>query len=100
MVQYYLGKTLTINSIFHFLIPFGIGYYLGRKWFYGIAILLFFEILENSLGLTISLGNWTIISPEPVINIIADLVIGTGGLYLGFRLRSYTMEMKNNKKHL
>ena len=87
MVQYFLGKTLTINSIFHFLLPFGIGYWLGKKWFYGIAVLLVFEILENSLGLTLSLGNWTMISPEPFINIVADLVIGTTGLYLGGLLR-------------
>jgi len=83
MVQYYLGKTLTINSIFHFLIPFGIGYYLGKKWFYGIAILIVFELMENTLNLTVSLGKWTMISPEPIINIIADLIIGTAGLYLG-----------------
>ncbi|HKL24442.1 MAG TPA: hypothetical protein VJ912_03845 [Candidatus Nanoarchaeia archaeon] len=94
MVEYFLGKTLTINSIFHFLIPFGIGYLLKKKWFYGIGILILFEILENSFSLTISLGNWTMISPEPLVNIIADLIIGTGGLYLGCRLRNYIMENK------
>jgi len=87
MVQYFLGKTLTINSIFHLLLPFGIGYWLKDKWFYGIGILLVFEILENSLNLTLSLGDWTMISSEPLINIIADLVIGITGLYLGGLLR-------------
>jgi hypothetical protein len=89
MEKYYLGKTITINSIFHFIFPFIIGYIFGKKWYYGILILICFELFENLLGLTIIILNWEIFSPEPFINIVSDLVIGTLGLYSGNRLKLF-----------
>ncbi len=92
MEKYYLGKTITINSIFHFIFPFIIGYLFGKKWYYGIAILVVFELLENLLGITIIIANWEIFSPEPLINIFSDLIIGTFGLYLGNRFKIFKIK--------
>jgi len=77
MVKYYLYDTLSINSIFHFVFPFIMGFYLEKKWKLGILVLIVFEILEAMSGL----------SPEPIINTMADLIIGTIGLYVGQKIK-------------
>ena len=88
MEKYYLWETLSFCSIFHFLFPMGIGYLLKDKWKYGIAILILFEILENFSGATLTLWNFEIFSPEPFVNIISDIVIGTMGLFVGNKIKS------------
>ncbi len=87
MEKYYLGGTITINSIFHFLFPLGIGYFLKEKWKYGILMLIIFELFENLSGVTLIIANWEIITPEPLINVIADLIIGIIGLFVGYKIR-------------
>lgn len=87
MDKYYLGGILSINSIFHFLIPMGLGYFLKGKWKYGILILIAFELFENLSGYTLIIYNWEIITPEPIINIISDLIIGAVGLFVGYKIR-------------
>ena len=87
MSTYYLGGTITVNSIFHFLFPALLGHLLGKRWLYGIGILIVFELFENLSGYTFSIGSWSIFSPEPTIYIVSDLIIGTFGLYVGMRFR-------------
>jgi len=85
MTKYYLGKLLTIASIAHFIFPFIMGLILKSKWYYGIFILVVFEIIENIIFRKnpLVIFGMNILSPEPLINVIADLIIGTVGLYLG-----------------
>jgi hypothetical protein len=97
MEKYYLWKTITIASFFHFLFPFGIGYLLKDKWKYGIAIIVLFELVENLSGFTITILNFDIFSAEPLINIISDLVIGTIGLFAGYKVRNYFKSTKRGK---
>ena len=87
MNKYYLGQTLTINSIFHFIFPLLIGYILGDKWKIGVLVLIAFEIAENFSGLTFNIGNWEIFSAEPIVNIATDLIIGMVGLFVGKQIR-------------
>ncbi len=96
MENYYLWNTWSINSIFHFLIPFNIGFILKGGWKkYGIPIVLLFEFIENFSGFTLILWNWEIFSPEPLINIISDIIIGILSLYLGYKFR---LRFKDKKK--
>ena len=88
MEKYYLGGTITINSIFHLLIPMALGYFLKGKWKYGILILIIFELFENLSGYTLIVYGWEIITPEPIINVIADLIIGTIGLFIGYKIKT------------
>jgi len=87
MDKYYLGGIFSINSIFHFLIPMGLGYFLNGKWKYGVLILIAFELFENLSGYTLIIYNWEIITPEPIINIISDLIIGIVGLFVGYKVK-------------
>ena len=86
MGNYYLYGTLSVNSIFHFLFPMTLGYILRKKWMYGVFILILFELFENLSGFTLVILGWDIVTPEPLINIISDLVIGTAGLFAGYNL--------------
>ena len=84
---YYLWQLLSIASIAHFIFPFLLSLLiLKKKWFYGGFILLFFEIIENTYFASrpVILFGIGILCPEPFINIVADLVIGSIGLYLGY----------------
>jgi len=92
MEKYYFKNTLSLNSLFHFLIPLALGYILGKKWWYGIFILIIFEIFENLSGFKLIVLNWEIITPEPLVNIITDLIIGIIALFLGFKLK---IKLKN-----
>lgn len=73
--NYVFFGLLSIFSIAHFVIPFFIGRYLEKDWLKGMWILIIFETLEISSGL----------SPEPIQNTLADLVIGFFGLYSGYK---------------
>jgi len=87
MATYYLWGLLTIASIAHFVFPFLLSWLLlKKKWFYGIFVLICFEILENTYFRIHPLILWGIgiATPEPFINIVADLVLGFLGLYSGF----------------
>lgn len=88
MENYILWNILSIYSIFHFLIPLGMGAILKRWWLLGIIILVVHEIIENLTDFTLSIFGWWIVSPpEPFVNIVSDVIIGTIGLYLGYKLR-------------
>jgi len=95
-----LWGAITINSIFHFIIPMGLGYFLKTKWKYGILILIAFELFENLSGYTLIVLNWEIITPEPIINIFADLIIGTVGLFVGYKIRSKNIYVFKSSKHV
>jgi len=87
MEKYYLGKTLSVYSIFHFLFPAIIGYILKDKWKWGFLIIILFEIIENYSGFTLIVYGIELLTPEPFINIIGDLIIGAIGLFVGHKLR-------------
>lgn len=84
---YFLWGLLSIASIAHFIFPFLLGLLILKKnWIYGIFILIFFEVIENTYFYSkpFILFGIGILSPEPFVNIVADLVIGSLGLYLGY----------------
>ncbi len=84
---YYLFGLLTIASIAHFILPFLLSLIiLKKKWYYGLLILISFEILENTYFAIhpLIVCGIAVATPEIFINIIADLILGTLGLYLGF----------------
>jgi hypothetical protein len=84
---YFFYNLLSIASIAHFVFPFLLGsVILKRKWVYGILILIIFEIYENVYAPIVDVLGINILAPEPFINILADLVIGSLGLYLGYLL--------------
>lgn len=82
--KHYLYNLFSFASIFHFLIPFFFGFILRNRWFYVIPLLILFELLEQFSGVVIMVGRFYIFSPEPAINVISDVIIGSIALYLGY----------------
>tara|TARA_Y100000310_G_scaffold113043_1_gene111585 strand:+ start:165 stop:446 length:282 start_codon:yes stop_codon:yes gene_type:complete len=88
-MQFIQDKTpLDINSIFHFFIPMGLGYWLKEKWWIGIIVLGIFEVIENQTQIVWKIGELFILSPETFINSLTDFIIGSVGLFIGGRLRT------------
>ena len=85
--KHYFYNLFSLASIFHFLIPFIIGFFLKKRWFYVIPLLILFELLEQFSGVVIMVGGFYIFSPEPAINVISDILVGSIGLYLGYFAR-------------
>ena len=85
--KHYFYNLFSLASIFHFLIPFFFGFILRNRWFYVIPLLILFELLEQFSGVVITLGRFYIFSPEPAINAISDVIVGSIGLYLGYFAR-------------
>ena len=85
--KHYLYNLFSLASIFHFLIPFFLGLVLKKRWFYVIPLLILFELLEQFSGVVIMVGRFYIFSPEPAINVISDVIVGSIALYLGYFAR-------------
>lgn len=82
-----------LYSSYHLLMPLVLGFILKSKWKIAIPLLIVFEIFENGLHFT----------SESPINIIADILIGVGGLVLGSRItikKKKEMKLTDNEKLL
>jgi hypothetical protein len=74
-------------SILHLLFPFLFGFFLfyRYKWWVGLAVLVLYEFMENTLLVpsTILMGG----SMESWANIIGDLVMGSASMLIAMWLR-------------
>ncbi len=84
----YFRKYFINLQYISFFYSTGIGYLLNKKWGYGVFLLIIHEIIENFFEVNLSVYGWSIISPEPFINIISDLIIGVIGLFVGYKLNT------------